>query len=182
MDVRLLVRCARSLFFFAEKGTNSFRPTHRLQFPSEGDRHQRASYQRSHPGPGSAVGWPQRRAGRHCPRRGCPAPRRRSRPRPGRGGPHGQAAGRQAHGLRQIQVRSRHEGPRSAQEPGQHGHQGDQAPSQDRPARLRHQEGPRRPVPGRRRQGQGDDHVPRSRAVAPRAGLPPPSEAGRGRH
>ena len=33
---------------------------------------------------------------------------------------------RQAHGLRQVQVRSRAQGPGSTQEPGQHGHQGDQ--------------------------------------------------------
>ena len=32
------------------------------------------------------------------------------------------------------------------------------------------------------RQGQGDDHVPRPRAVAPRAGLPPAAAPGRGRH
>ena len=34
----------------------------------------------------------------------------------------------------------------------------------------------------RRRQGQDHDHVPRSRAAPPRAGLPAAPEAGRGRH
>ena len=72
------------------------------------------------------------------------------------------------------------EGAGSPQEPGQHGHQGDQAPAEDRPARLRHQEGPRRAVPQGRRQGQGDDHVPRARAVPPGARLPAPAAAGRG--
>ena len=46
-----------------------------------------------------------------------------------------------------FKYESAHEGPRGAQEPGAHGHQGDEAPAEDRPARLRDQEGSRRPVP-----------------------------------
>ena len=148
---------------------------------TNGEAHQRATHQRPHPGSRGAVGRPERRAGRHRPRRGRAAPCRRGRPRPRRGGTDGEAAGRQAHGLRQVQVRSRHEGTRSTQEPGQHGHQGDQAPPEDRPARLRHQEGPRRAVPQGWRQGQGDDHVPRSGAVPPRARVPAAPAPRRGR-
>ena len=62
-----------------------------------------------------------------------------------------------------------------------HGHQGDEAPAEDRPARLRDQEGSRRPVPQAGRQGQDHDHVPRSRAVPARARLPAPAAARRGR-
>ena len=40
----------------------------------------------------------------------------------------------QAHGLRQVQVRVRAQGQGVPQEPGPDGHQGDQAPAQDRPA------------------------------------------------
>ena len=49
-------------------------------------------------------------------------------------------------------------------------------------ARLRDQEGSRRAVPQGRRQGQDHDHVPRSRAAPPRAGVPAAPAAGRGRH
>ena len=62
-----------------------------------------------------------------------------------------------------------------------HRHQGDAAPAQDRPARLRDQEGPRRALPQGRAQGQDHHHVPRPRAVAPGAGLPAAAAAGRGR-
>ncbi len=160
-QVRLLRATAAGSLFSLPRTTD---------LPKE-HQHQRASHQRPHSGSRSAVGWPQRRTGRHRARRRRAASGRRGRPRPRRGGPDGQASGRQAHGLRQVQVRSGTEGARSPQEPGQHGHQGDQAPPEDRPARLRHQEGPRRALPQGRRQGQGDDHVPRPRAVASRAGF-----------
>ena len=110
--------------------------------------HQRRTpYQRAHPRSRGQAGRPRRRAGRdRCDRRRAPAGPG-SRPRPGRGRADGAAAGLQAHGLRQVQVRVRAEGQGIAQEPGADGHQGDQAPAEDRPARLRHQEGPRRAVP-----------------------------------
>ena len=47
---------------------------------------------------------------------------------------------------------------------------GDQVPAEDRAARLRHQEGPRRALPQGARQGQGDDHVPRPRDGPSRSG------------
>ena len=52
------------------------------------------------------------------------------------------------------------------------GHQGDEAPAEDRHPRLRDQEGPRRALPQGRRQGQGHDHVPRPGAVPAGARLP----------
>ncbi len=148
----------------------------------EGAPHHRTPHQRAHSGPRGALGRAQRRAGRHRARRGRAASGRRGRPRPRRGRTDGQAASRQAHGLRQVQVRASHEGSRGPQEPGQHGHQGDQAPPQDRPPRLRHQEGPRGAVPQGRGQGQGDDHVPRAGAVPTGAGLPAVAAPRRGRH
>ena len=57
--------------------------------------------------------------------------------------------------------------------------QGDQVPPQDRPARLRHEEGPRRAVPERAGQGQGHDHVPRARDGAHGARSQDPGPAGR---
>jgi translation initiation factor IF-3 len=51
------------------------------------------------------------------------------------------------------------------------GHQGDEAPPEDRPARLRDQEGSRGPLPQAGRQGQDHHHVPRARAVAPELGF-----------
>ena len=129
--------------------------------------HQRASHQRAHPGPGSALGRPQRRAGRHRPRRGRAASgRRRRTSTSSRWPPWPSRPVAKLMDFGKFKYEAAHEGPGSPQEPGQHRHQGDQAPPEDRPARLRHQEGPRRAVPQGRRQGQGDDHVPRPRAVA----------------
>ncbi|CAA9342096.1 MAG: Translation initiation factor 3, partial [uncultured Nocardioidaceae bacterium] len=110
----------------------------------------------------------QRRDRRHRPHRGRPAPRPGSRPRPRRGRTDGAPAGLQAHGLRQVQVRERAEGPRGAPEPDQRDHQGDEAPPEDRLARLRDQEGSRRAVPQGGRQGEDHDHVPRPRAAPSR--------------
>jgi translation initiation factor IF-3 len=70
------------------------------------------------------------------------------------------AAGVQAHGLRQVQVRERTQGPRSTAQPAADRHQGNEASAEDRPARLRDQKGSRGAVPQGGRQGQGDDHVP----------------------
>ncbi len=70
---------------------------------------------------------------------------------------------------------------RESREPGEHRHQGDEAPPEDRRPRLRDQEGSRRALPQGRRQGEDHHHVPRSRAEPPRARLQPAEEAGRGR-
>ena len=49
------------------------------------------------------------------------------------------------------------------------------------PHDYRDQKGSRDPLPGSRVEGQGDDHVPRTRAVAARTGLPAPAAPGRRR-
>ena len=58
----------------------------------------------------------------------------------------------------------------AAAEPGAHRHQGDAAAPQDRPARLRDQEGSRRALPQGRRQGQDHHDVPRSEQSRPEMG------------
>src|SRR6185436_8055300 len=68
----------------------------------------------------------------------------------------------------------------SPQETGPDRGQGDQVPSEDRSARLRHQEGSRRAVPPYRRAGQGDHHVPRARDGPHRARTQDLGPAGRG--
>src|SRR5918993_1732131 len=72
----------------------------------------RTANQRPHSrtrGPARRTG---RGAGRHRQDRDGPAACPRLRARPGGGGPDGPPTGRQAHGLRQVQVRERPEGPR----------------------------------------------------------------------
>ena len=89
------------------------------------------------------------------------------RPRPCRGGCRRPPARVPHHGLRQVAVRAGAEGQAGPAPPEHDHHQGDQVPAQDRPARLRDQEGSRRAVPAPPRQGQDHDHVPRPGAVAP---------------
>ena len=93
--------------------------------------------------------------------------------------PHRRPAGLPDHGLRQVQVRAGAEGEAGAQAPDQGRDQRDQVPAQDRQARLRDQEEARRALPGCGRQGQGHDHVPRSRDGAPGARAEHPRAAGR---
>ena len=71
----------------------------------------RAANQRADPGSRGPARWPQRRDRRHRSDRPGPEARPGGRPRPGRDRPAGQAASLQAHGLRQVQVRERPEGP-----------------------------------------------------------------------
>ena len=126
-------------------------------------------HQRAHP---RARGPPHRRerpAGRdHEDERGAPV-RREPRPGPGRGRPRRQAARLPRAGLLEVQVRADPEAEGRAQAPAADQHPRDQVPAEDRAARLRHQEGPRRALPQRPRQGQGHDHVPRARDGPPRA-------------
>src|SRR3990170_4061704 len=111
----------------------------------------------------------------------------RSRSRSGGGGAAGEPSGMPDHGLRQVQVRAGYPAEGSPQEAVQDRGQGDQVPPEDRSARLRHEEGARRPVPDGGRAGQGDHHVPRARdgphgarAQDPRS-APGGSEGPRGR-
>ena len=60
---------------------------------------------------------------------------------------------------------------RGSPEPVARPDQGAEAPPQDRHARLRDQEAQRRTLSGRGRQGEGHDHVPRTRAVRPELGF-----------
>ena len=71
--------------------------------------------------------------------------------------------------------------PGSPPQPAAHGDQGAEAPAEDRHPRLRDQEAQRRALPRGWQQGQGHHHVPRSRAVPPRAGVPAAAAARRGR-
>ena len=141
----------------------------------------RTANQRSHSRLRGPTRRARRRAGRNRTHRGRPAPGPGVRARPGGGGPDGPPAGRQAHGLRQVQVRERPEGAREPPQPDQHRDQGNEAPAEDRQPRLRDQEGSRRALPQGRGQGQDHDHVPWPRAVAARARLQPAEEAGGGR-
>ena len=84
-------------------------------------------------------------------------------------GPRGPPAGVPGARLLQVQVRAGPEAQASAQAPAADNDPRDQVPPQDRPARLRHQEAPRRALPQAQGQGQGHDHVPRSRGHPPRA-------------
>ena len=141
----------------------------------------RDAHQRPHPRSRGPPGRAERRAGRDRTYRGRPAARAGGRARPRRGRSPGPAAGLQAHGLRQVQVRERAEGPGVPPQPAADHDQGAEAPAEDRQARLRDQARPRPALPRRRQQGQGHDHVPRSRAVPARAGLPAAAAARRGR-
>ncbi len=141
----------------------------------------RDAHQRPHPRSRGPTGRAERGTGRHRAHRGRPAARAGGRARPRRGRGPGPAAGLQAHGLRQVQVRERAEGPGVPPQPAAHHDQGAEAPTEDRQARLRDEARARQALPRRRQQGQGHDHVPWSRAVPARAGLPAAAAAGRGR-
>ncbi len=153
----------------------------RFRATRERSGHQRTAHQRQDPRARGAPGRPRGRAGRNRQARGraeaCPGGG--SRPRRGRA--RLAPARRQTDGLREVQVRGRGQGPRGAPQPVEHRRQGDPVPAQDRPARLRDEEGPRGPLPQGGRQGQGDDHVPRPRAVATRCRAQASPEARRGR-
>ena len=71
----------------------------------------RATHQRPDPGTRGPARRTQRRDRRHRPHGRGPQARPGSRPRPRRDRPDGQAPGLQAHGLREVQVRERPEGP-----------------------------------------------------------------------
>ena len=92
-----------------------------------------------------------------------------ARPRPGRGRRRGAAAGLPRARLLEVQVRAGAEGQVRAPAPEQGDGARDQAAPEDRAERLRDQEGPRRALPQAPRQGQGHDHVPRSRDDASRS-------------
>src|SRR6266542_1226568 len=89
--------------------------------------------------------------------------------RPRRGLAHGEAAGLQDHGLRQVQVSREEEAERGEEEAGRRPAQGSEAPSAHGGARLHDedQEGPR--VPRREQQGPYHRDVPRPRDVASRS-------------
>ena len=123
----------------------------------------RSAHQRPDPLSPGAPGGGRRRADRGDRHPGGAPPGPRSGPRSRRGGSAGRPAGLPDHGLRQVQVRARRPPEGSPQEAVAERPQGDQVPAEDRPARLRHEEGPRRAVPQGRQQGQGHDHVPRAR-------------------
>ena len=82
--------------------------------------------------------------------------------------------------LLEVQVRAGPEGQAGAQAPAADHGARDQVPPEDRRARLRHQEAPRRALPAPQGQGQDHDHVPRARGHPPRArhGDPRPSRRG----
>ena len=92
----------------------------------------RDAHQRPHPRSRGPPGRPERRAGRHRAHRGRPAAGAGGRARPRRGRCPGPPAGLQAHGLRQVQVRERAEGPGVPPQPAAHGDQGAEAPAEDR--------------------------------------------------
>ncbi|CAA9539992.1 MAG: Translation initiation factor 3, partial [uncultured Thermoleophilia bacterium] len=137
-------------------------------------------HQRGHSRPAGAADRRRRRADRHQePRRGARV-RLGEEPRPGRGRSRGPSARLPGDGLLEVQVRAGAEGEAGAQAPEHHHDQGDQAAAEGRPARLRDEEGPRRPLPAEPRQGQGHDHVPRARDDPSGAWAQPAAAAGHG--
>ena len=152
-----------------------------LRPPRRRAHQRRAPHQRPDPRPRGAAGRPQRRAGRHRPHRRRPAAGPGGRPRPRRGRPDGPPAGLQAHGLRQVQVRDAQKA-REARK--------NQVHTVIKEMKLRPKIDPHDYETKKGhvvrflkagRQGQDHDHVPRTRAVPARAGLPAAAAAGRGR-
>ena len=135
--------------------------------------------QRTHPRPrnprhrrhGAAAGHHAAAAGAgHCEAEGA---------RPGRDLSDGRAAGLPDHGLRQVPVPGAEAHARGAEAPEGHRGQGNQVPSEGGRARLPVQEEAHRALPRRRRQGQGDDLLPRPRDGAPGDRPADPRAAGR---
>ena len=93
-------------------------------------------------------------------------------PRSRRGGRPGRSARLPDHGLRQVQVRAGPTAEGSSQEAVADRRQRDEDAAEDRPARLRNEEGSRRSVPAPGCEGEGHDHVP-----GPRDGSPGPGPA-----
>ena len=82
--------------------------------------------------------------------------------------------------LLEVQVRAGPEAEAGAQAPAADHDPRDQVPPEDRRARLRDEEGPRRALPAPQGQGQDHDHVPRARGHAPRARRDDPRPPRRG--
>ena len=122
----------------------------------------------------------RRQPARRHPHARSAAHRRGAGPRAGRGQPARRAAGLQDHGLRQVQVRDVEEGEGLAQAPVDDRAQGDQAPAQDRRARLRLQGEAHPPLPVRGEQVQAGDRLPRPRDRPPRDGAGDARAGGRG--
>ena len=87
--------------------------------------------------------------------------------RPGRDLADGRAAGLPDHGLREVPVPGAEARARGEEAPEGDPGQGDQVPPEGRRARLPVQEEAHRALPRGRRQGEGDDLLPRPRDGAP---------------
>ena len=144
----------------------------RCRDDNRGDSHQRAPHQRPDPRPRGAAGRSQRRAGRHRPHRGRAA----SWPQESdldlvEVAPMARPPVCKLMDYGKFKYESAMKAREARKNQAQHGHQGDEAPAEDRPARLRDQEGSRRAVP------QAPATRSRSRSCSAVASSPAPSWA-----